>query len=58
MTKVEYIVVSFIVYTSGDMRNNLQNARKQWFSFTVVNKNLEKKSQGYTLLNIYIKHII
>lgn len=43
MTKVEYIVVSFIVYTSGDMRNNLQNARKQWFSFTFVNKNLEKK---------------
>ena len=44
MTKVNYIIVTFIVYTSGDVRSNPHNARK--LSLSVVNKNLEIRSQG------------
>ena len=44
--KVTYIIVTFIVYTSGDMRSNPHNARKLSFSLSVVNKNLEIRSQG------------
>ena len=56
MTKVDYIVVSFLVYTSGDMRNNLQNTRKQSFSFSVVNKNIENNHMAiiYLIDIIYI----
>ena len=44
MTKVNYIIVTFIGYTSGDVRSNPHNARK--LSLSVVNKNLEIGSQG------------
>ena len=46
MTKVNYIIVTFIVYTSGDVRSNPHNARTLSFSLSVVNKNLEIRSQG------------
>ena len=45
MTKVNYIIVTFIGYTSGDVRSNAPNARK--LSLSVVNKkNLEIRSQS------------
>ena len=37
MTNVNYIIVTFIVYTSGDVRSNPHNARKLSFSLSVVN---------------------
>ena len=45
MTKVNYMIVTFIVYTSVDVRSNPHDARKLSFSISVVNKNLEIRSQ-------------
>ena len=45
MTKANYIVISFIAYTSGDMQNNPHNVRTLSFSRRVVNKNLERRSK-------------
>ena len=38
MTMVNYIGVSFNVYTFGDMQSNPQNAKKMLFTLNVVNK--------------------
>ena len=54
MIKVDYIVVSFIVYTSGDMLNNLQNARKR-SRLLIVNKKIVRDQKAkFRLRSVFL----
>ena len=46
MTMVNYIVISFIVYTYCGMRNNLRKAKNVLVSLNIVNEKLDSILQN------------
>ena len=51
---INCIVISFIVYTICEMRNNLQNAWKVLVSLSIVNETLDRRKKMYLRSGLFV----